>query len=102
MKKNNKNSDEVVTKEYLKSCLSASGKRMLMYIDHKFEKLDKMADDFYEFKDKVLTILDRVSGNYKKLDEEHITLTEQYKRVDEKFNDHETRLLVLEKGKKYQ
>lgn len=112
MKKNNKNLDELVTKIYLDKRFIEFEKKMdkkfqlntnriLAYVDHEIEPLKKMAEEFYEFRNSVYDRLDWLVGAFKKFNEEHTTLTEQYSRVDEQLTNHESRLQVLEKRTKY-
>ncbi|PIP63192.1 hypothetical protein COY12_01875 [Candidatus Roizmanbacteria bacterium CG_4_10_14_0_2_um_filter_33_96] len=61
------------TKEYVDKRFE----RLFKYLDHRFEPLDKLVKGFSDFKDKVLTNLDWLTGKYIKLDEEHLVLSEQ-------------------------
>jgi len=70
--------------------------RLFKYLDHRFEPLDKLVNGFDEFKDKVLTNLDWLTGKYRKFEEEHTVLTEQNSRNINKLENHENRITVLE------
>lgn len=70
--------------------------RLFKYLDHRFEPLDNLVREFADFKDKVLTDLDWLMGKYTKFEDEHIVLTEQTSRVNEKLDNHEARIVHLE------
>ena len=76
------------------------------YLDYKIEVSKKEADefkkDFLDFKDKVLTNLDWIVLTLRKMDDEHTILTGRYSDVSEKLDNHEDRILVLEKKPSFQ
>lgn len=80
------------TKEYVDKRFD----RLFLYLDQRFEPLDKLVKGFDDFKDKVFINLDWLTGKYKKLDEEHVVLSEQNKRTNGKLNNHEKRIFSLE------
>lgn len=96
MKKSIKLSDEYVTKKYLDERFEKFTKSLMMYLDSRFAPLEAMAKDYYEFKDRVLTTLDWLVGAFKKFDEEHTVLTDSYSAINQKVENHETRLVVIE------
>lgn len=69
---------ENVTKSYLDEQLNKMIKtidkrfdRLFVYLDYRFEPLEKMAEDYPKFKDYVYDKLDWLVGKYQKLDDEH-------------------------------
>ncbi len=80
------------TKEYVDKRFE----RLFKYLDQRFEPLDKLVNGFDEFKNKVLTNLDWLTGKYKKFEEEHTVLTEQNSRNINELGNHEKRIFSLE------
>lgn len=101
MKKNKKNSDQLVTKKYLNTVFDKRFQAFEAYFKHELEPLKKMSEEFYELKNGIYDKLDWLIGAFKKFNEEHTTLTEQNSRFDDQLTDHESRLQVLEKRTKY-
>ncbi len=79
------------TKEYVDKRFE----RLFKYLDQRFEPLDKLVNGFNEFKDKVLTNLDWLTGKYRKFEEEHTVLTEQNSRNINKLENHENKITGL-------
>ena len=105
--------DELVTKKYLDSKLSCLDKKF----DDKFEYLDKKIDKVIHYMnlkfesieekliklDSINTGLERIAktldwlvGKYKKFDEEHVILSEQNERINNRLDIHEDRISGLE------
>lgn len=80
------------TKEYVDKRFE----RLFVYLDNRFDPLDRLVKSFDDFKDKVMTNLDWLTGKYKKLDEEHMVLSEQNRRTNTKIDNHEKQILSLE------
>lgn len=80
------------TKEYVDKRFD----RLFLYLDQRFEPLDKLVKGFDDFKDKVLINIDWLTGKYKKLDEEHVVLSGQNNRVKRKLDNHEKRIFSIE------
>lgn len=100
MKKNTKNSQEIITKEYLDESLDKRfdmyTKSLMKYLDSRFEPLEAMAKDYYEFKESVLKSLDWLVGAFKKFDEEHTVLTDSSSNMRQEVDNHEKRISVIE------
>lgn len=71
--------------------------RLFLYLDNRFEPLEEMKKDFDKFKDKVFISLDWLVNAFKKFDDEHTVLSEQNKRTNGKLEDHEERIISLER-----
>lgn len=80
------------TKEYVDKRFE----RLFKYLDHRFEPLDKLVKGFDELNNKISTNLDFLMGKYTKLDDEHIILAVQNKRINGKLDNHEVRIVSLE------
>ncbi len=98
-----------VTKEDLKNAFTDSESglnkridRVIDSIDYKFNKLDKLHEDFNEFKEFVTKTLDWLVGAFKKFNEEHTVLSHQNLRTTKQLENHETRIKTLEKSPAFQ
>ncbi|KKP61364.1 MAG: hypothetical protein UR54_C0003G0015 [Candidatus Roizmanbacteria bacterium GW2011_GWA2_34_18] len=86
--------DRFATKEYVDKRFD----RLFLYLDNRFEPLEKMKIDFDKFKDRVYISLDWLTNAFKKFEEEHTVLTEQNSRNINELGNHEKRILSLEQG----
>lgn len=77
-------------------------KRDVTLLSFRVDSIEKeikiFRQEFIDFKDKVYTNLDWLVGAFKKFDEEHSILTGRYSDVNEKLDNHETRIKILEKN----
>lgn len=84
-----------LTKDYLDKRLD----KVIKYIDLRFEAVDeklKKLDTVDERLNRIMKQLDWLVGEYKKFDEEHMILTNKYTPLNEKLENHETRISSLE------
>lgn len=76
------------------------------YLDHRVntieKKIDGFVNDFDKLKDWMYDKLDWLVVKYKKFDEEHTVLSSGYSKINEKIENHEGRIAVLEKKAPYQ
>lgn len=70
--------------------------RMTKYVDFEIEPVTDFKKEFKDFKNKVFDKLDWLIGKYNKFEEEHLVLTEQNERTNDKINNHEKRIFSLE------
>lgn len=83
-------------------------KRFDFIIDHfnsRFEAIEQMVADLStkiaRFTNSVLNSLDKLTTEYKKLDEETTVLAGRYPQINDKLDDHEVRISALEKKLDY-
>ena len=93
-----------VTKQELKLEID----RVIKYVDYKTDRLEEsikvlskeLADfkrEMMEFKEHMYKTLDFLVGSYKKFDEEHTILSARYSTVNKTIDNHEDRIISLEK-----
>lgn len=70
--------------------------RMTKYVDFEIEPVTDFKKEFKDFKNKVFDKLDWLIGKYNKFEEEHLVLTEQNERTNDKIDNHEKRIFSLE------
>lgn len=88
---------KIATEEYVDKRFD----RLFVYLDSRFEPLEQAVKELLEFKDSVLTKLDKLISIFSRLDQEQVVNSHQYRRPDEKFENHESRIAVLEKKAVY-
>ena len=116
MKKQKQNLNETLTKKYFKDYLDKKLENYVTkaYLDKRIRHLDKRIDavieyikfelqpikefrkEFNDFKERVSVALDQLLAGFKKFDEEHTILSGRYSEVNEKLDNHEARISVLE------
>jgi len=70
---------------------------LIKYIDFRFEPIEEFRKKFEDFQDRVLRILDWIVKKLEKYDQEYTIMSEKYTVIDEKLEDHESRIVALEK-----
>lgn len=80
-------------------------KRTERYLEYKIEvdkaEAKKFREEFVKFKNYVYDKLDWLVGAFQKFNEEHTILSGKYSEVNEKLDNHENRISVLEKKTHY-
>jgi len=105
---------EIVTKDYLDEVMDKRDltftrvmeemfekqfERIKAYIDFRLAPLEEMAKDYYKFKDHVMKTLDWLVKSYEEFQESHDYLSGRYGDTQEKLDNHEKRILILEVDK---
>jgi DNA-binding ferritin-like protein len=75
---------------------------MQKYIDIKVNPLEKELEVNRDFREQVLKTLDWLVGAFKKFDEEHTLLSGKYSGIQDRIDDHEERLVHIERTKIFQ
>lgn len=71
--------------------------RLFKYLDHRFEPLEAMAKEFWQFKERIYLLIDKILGQYEKFDQENVAAWQQYQRTSQRLEEHEKRITALEK-----
>lgn len=87
MKKTNKK-DELVTKGYLEEQFNKLFNRLIIYLDHRFEPLEREMEKNAKFREFAADKLDWLTGKYQKFEEEHMILTHQQIELNKKLETH--------------
>lgn len=77
-------------------------KRFVNYIDLRFQLIDEAAKKVSGMDERINRIdnnVDWLIGEYKKFSDEHFILTNQYSDLNQKIDNHEDRIKLLEKRK---
>lgn len=117
MRKTDKQKNNLLTKEYLDKKLRNFATKsdfdkldekidkvkdgLIFYIDEKLKPLEEMGKSFFEFKDSVLATLDKLVGMFEKFDQERIVASHQFRRINDKVENHDKRITVLEEKVEY-
>lgn len=100
-----------VTKEDLKKELRAYATKKDLkstenFLNYRIDLLEKKVDDFKkefsDFKDSVLKSLDWLVHAFKKFDEELMIITHRNIKIEDKIENHETRIKNLERNPVFQ
>ncbi len=101
MKKNKRN--ELVTKDHLdekfKEFTREFWNRLEKYLDFRFEPYERMRIDFYSFKDKMERNIDWLMGKIQKFDQTFSIWDARFPDMNNKPDNHETRITKLEENK---
>ncbi len=104
--------DKYVTKDYFDKKFNTKFSEQNKNIDKKFdaisesikfelEPIHEFKKKFESFQSQVLNTLDWLVKAFKKFDEEHTILTGKYSKINEKIDNHDQRIVVLEKKVTY-
>jgi hypothetical protein len=77
--------------------LEELARRLIKYIEFRLEPIKEFRKKFEDFQDRVLKILDWIVKKLEKYDQEYTIMSEKYTVVDEKLENHESRIMALEK-----
>ena len=71
--------------------------RVMEYIDFKTKPIDEMRQDYRDFKSRIFDRLDWLIGAYEKFNQEMIILNKYVKDSHDRIENHEARLVQLER-----
>ena len=100
-KKISNKTNGMITKDYLDERFNLHTDRLMKYINHRFEPIEEFVKKSNSFQDHVNKTLDWIVRKLEKYDQEYTIMSARYPEMNDKLDNHEKRISVLEKKTVY-